>query len=113
MNRPIIAALALLIVGCAGPLSSGGAPAGLSDDGLTRAERLERLLSTLAADSMEGRRMRDLAPLIERPDVKPFPVRDPLSGAVFRRSWSRRMREIGGSSTSSQSRRATELRHAP
>lgn len=55
-TRAITAALALFIVACAGPLSSGTAPDRLADDRLTRAERLEILLSVIAADSMEGRR---------------------------------------------------------
>jgi hypothetical protein len=41
---------------CADPSPDGGAPSTTSDGDLGRAERLEGLLSTIAADSMEGRR---------------------------------------------------------
>lgn len=73
-------ATALLVAACgAGEPETAGHPP-LADDDLPRAERLESLLSTLAADSMEGRRTgtagahraaRFLAAELERYGVEP------------------------------------------
>jgi len=54
--RSLMLLLSALAVGCAATPPNDEAPAELADDQLSRAERLEYLLSTLAADSMEGRR---------------------------------------------------------
>lgn len=50
----LAAVVALVAAACGG--AEKAVPTPLADDSDTRAERLERLLSTLAADSMEGRR---------------------------------------------------------
>ena len=56
-HRLAIAACATFLVACGGAESadSGGSTSAQADASQPRAERLEHLLSTLAADSMEGR----------------------------------------------------------
>ena len=79
-SRAALALAAALLPACAQAPDVAESPAGLVDDTLTRAERLEGLLSTLAADSMEGRRTgtkgaamaaRFLAAELERYGVEP------------------------------------------
>ena len=80
--RPSSAFLLALLAACSGGQDAARAPreAGLADDGLPRAERLQRLLGTLAHDSMAGRRTgtpgaakaaRFLASELERYGVQP------------------------------------------
>ena len=81
--RRATAALVVVLAACSGGQEASPAPeeAGLADDALTRAERLERLLGTLADDSMAGRRTgtpgaakaaRFLASELERYGVRPL-----------------------------------------
>jgi len=76
--RGVLFACLLLLVGCGGDTEPEAAP--LADASAPRAERLESLLSTLAADSMEGRRTgtpgiqraaRFLAAELERYGIEP------------------------------------------